>query len=430
MTYIPPLNGKRISIKADSNSSIETGVVTLASGSNVTLGQSGSTITITSSALNPAGDVAAVGTIQMYAGSSAPTGWAICDGSAVSRTTYSALFTAIGTTYGAGDGSTTFNLPDLRARVPVGAGTGTLVLTFSSRSSNVITVTGADNIADNEIQTGTAVAYTSSGTNIGGLATGTYYIVRQSNTSFSLASSQANAIAGTVITLTSDGTGTRTFTITVGTKTLGYSGGEERHSLVVNETPSHTHTQNSHNHTQDAHNHGSATGAAFVLAGGAGNIQNGSFYGFNFAQTLTGTTTATNQAATATNQNTGGSADHNNLQPYVVINYIIKLLSSAVGTGSNSSVVSIATKTSNYSLSTSDMTILADATSGNVTLTLPSASSTSGQVFYIKRIDSSANTVTISRSGSDTIDGMTSFTLDQQYTVSGLVSNGSAWYIL
>lgn len=52
-------------------------------------------------------------------------GCLLCDGSAVSRTTYAALFAAIGTTYGAGDGSTTFNVPDLRGRVPLGAGTGT-----------------------------------------------------------------------------------------------------------------------------------------------------------------------------------------------------------------------------------------------------------------------------------------------------------------
>jgi len=55
-----------------------------------------------------------VGSISAYAGSAAPQGWLKCDGSAVSRTTYSTLFGVIGTTYGAGDQSTTFNLPDLR----------------------------------------------------------------------------------------------------------------------------------------------------------------------------------------------------------------------------------------------------------------------------------------------------------------------------
>ncbi len=64
------------------------------------------------------------GIIQMYAGSSSPTNWLLCDGSAVSRTTYSHLFSAIGTNYGVGDGSTTFNLPNLTNRMPIGKGTG------------------------------------------------------------------------------------------------------------------------------------------------------------------------------------------------------------------------------------------------------------------------------------------------------------------
>lgn len=58
--------------------------------------------------------------VMPYAGSSAPTGWLLCDGSAQSRTTYAALFAVVGTTYGSGDGSTTFNLPDLRGRVVAG----------------------------------------------------------------------------------------------------------------------------------------------------------------------------------------------------------------------------------------------------------------------------------------------------------------------
>lgn len=61
-----------------------------------------------------------VGSVLAYAGSSAPVGFLLCDGTAVSRSKYAALFKAISTTYGVGDGSTTFNLPDLRGRVPVG----------------------------------------------------------------------------------------------------------------------------------------------------------------------------------------------------------------------------------------------------------------------------------------------------------------------
>jgi microcystin-dependent protein len=64
------------------------------------------------------------GALMPYAGASAPTGWLLCDGSAVSRTTYAALFSVLSTTYGAGDGSTTFNVPNMAGRIPVGAGTG------------------------------------------------------------------------------------------------------------------------------------------------------------------------------------------------------------------------------------------------------------------------------------------------------------------
>ena len=61
-----------------------------------------------------------IGAVSPYAGSSAPSGWLLCYGQNVSRTTYSALFSAISTTFGSGDGSTTFTLPDLRGRVAAG----------------------------------------------------------------------------------------------------------------------------------------------------------------------------------------------------------------------------------------------------------------------------------------------------------------------
>lgn len=60
------------------------------------------------------------GLIFPYGGASAPSGYLLCYGQAISRTTYADLFTAIGTTYGTGDGSTTFNVPDLRGRVIAG----------------------------------------------------------------------------------------------------------------------------------------------------------------------------------------------------------------------------------------------------------------------------------------------------------------------
>jgi microcystin-dependent protein len=64
--------------------------------------------------------------MQMYAGATAPNSdWLICDGSEVSRTTYATLYAVIGTTFGTGNGSTTFNIPDMRSRMPIGVGTGT-----------------------------------------------------------------------------------------------------------------------------------------------------------------------------------------------------------------------------------------------------------------------------------------------------------------
>lgn len=71
-----------------------------------------------------------VGAGTDYWGTAAPSGWIFADGSAISRTTYANLFTVMGTTHGAGDGSTTFNLPDKRARVSVMKGTHTSVDTL------------------------------------------------------------------------------------------------------------------------------------------------------------------------------------------------------------------------------------------------------------------------------------------------------------
>lgn len=64
------------------------------------------------------------GMIFPYVSDTAPSGFLICDGTAVSRTAYAALYAVIGDNYGAGDGSTTFNLPDLQGRVPVGLSEG------------------------------------------------------------------------------------------------------------------------------------------------------------------------------------------------------------------------------------------------------------------------------------------------------------------
>lgn len=81
-----------------------------------------------------------VGSMVAYGGATAPSGWLLCYGQAVSRTTYALLFAAISTAYGVGDGSTTFNLPDKRGRVSLGKDN------MGGASANRVTATQADNI--------------------------------------------------------------------------------------------------------------------------------------------------------------------------------------------------------------------------------------------------------------------------------------------
>lgn len=90
-----------------------------------------------------------VGLIAPYAGSSAPDGWLLCDGSAVNRTTYASLFSAIGEVYGSGNASTTFNLPDMRGRTPVGRyqGYGDRTTT-SGHLTGTGAITGGDTISE------------------------------------------------------------------------------------------------------------------------------------------------------------------------------------------------------------------------------------------------------------------------------------------
>lgn len=77
----------------------------------------------TSDSLATIGQLIPIGAVIDYAGGTAPSGWLLCYGQAVSRATYAALFAAIDTTFGAGDGSTTFNLPDCRGRLVAGRDT-------------------------------------------------------------------------------------------------------------------------------------------------------------------------------------------------------------------------------------------------------------------------------------------------------------------
>jgi len=122
------------------------GAVTAASlalSTPLAVAQGGTGAISASAALNNLGIPS--GIIFDYAGTSAPSGFLLCDGTAYSRTTYSSLFANIGTTWGAGDGSTTFNVPDLRRRSTIGSG-GTQVAGPS-------TAVGATGGAENQVLT-------------------------------------------------------------------------------------------------------------------------------------------------------------------------------------------------------------------------------------------------------------------------------------
>ncbi len=100
-----------------------------------------------------------VGAMMEFGGPTAPNGWVLCYGQAISRTTYSALFAVLGTTFGAGDGSTTFNVPDRRGRVSVGqdnmGGTAANRVTQAGSGINAINVgaVGGDQILQGHTHT-------------------------------------------------------------------------------------------------------------------------------------------------------------------------------------------------------------------------------------------------------------------------------------
>ena len=141
------------------------------------------------------------GAILPYGAANAPDNYLLCDGTEVSRSEYSTLFSIIGTTYGVGNGSTTFNLPNLQGKVPVG---------FDSTQTEF--------------------------------------------------------------------------------DALGETGGAKTHTLTVDEMPAHTH-------------------AAGVVTGGVGGAPEAN---------ASGSGTSINTGST------GGDGAHNNLQPYITLNYIIK----------------------------------------------------------------------------------------------------------
>jgi microcystin-dependent protein len=140
---------------------------------------------------NPSGE------IKMWATATAPSGYLLCAGAAVSRATYATLFAVIGTTFGAGDGSTTFNLPDFRDRMPIGAGT-TYALNASGGSADAVVVSHTHTATPALTFTGSAMANHSHGLATASSAGGAFQFPTWGNNSMATYTATTNgASAGT-----------------------------------------------------------------------------------------------------------------------------------------------------------------------------------------------------------------------------------------
>jgi microcystin-dependent protein len=118
------------------------------------------------------------------------------------------------------------------------------------------------------------------------------------------------------------GAGTASPAVPGGTAhTIGQKGGEEKHTQTQAELAQHTHIQNSHNHSQQPHSHATLINTGVINARTAGSATYNVDSGGGAATALT---TASNDATTATNQNTGSSTPFNVLNPFLGINFIIK----------------------------------------------------------------------------------------------------------
>lgn len=185
-----------------------------------------------------AGTILPPGLVFPYAGASVPLGWLPCDGAAVSRTVlYAALFAAIGTTWGVGDGSLTFNVPNFNGRTLIGDGTGTVTESVTTSSANGFTV------ASNSTKwlTGMAITFpTLTGFTTSATSGPTYYVVRISSTNIRFATTLALALAASP-DVTISGAGTATILGTFTARTLGQGGGEETHAQAGGEVGQHSH---------------------------------------------------------------------------------------------------------------------------------------------------------------------------------------------
>jgi microcystin-dependent protein len=248
------------------------------------------------------------GALTQFAGATAPSGFLLCEGQSVSTTTYADLFGVIGYTYG-GSGAS-FLVPNLQNKVPVGQAPAISlgVATVSIASPAVIT-DAAHGLSDGQL-----VFLTTTGALPTGIVASTRYYVRNATVNtFNISATQTGAVVNT------SGTQSGTHTLfSADFADRGFTSGSVTHTLTEAQMPSHTHTgttssNGSHDHyVNNIRTTGSGTGA-FAESWGGGSGNRDVRTDAQGAHTHTFTTAAT-----------GGGLAHNNFQPYIVLNYIIK----------------------------------------------------------------------------------------------------------
>ena len=228
---------------------------------------------------SPTGDTIPSGSVTQYLGTSAPTGWLLCDGTAVSRSTYANLFAILGTRYGSGNGSTTFNLPDFRDK-------------FLRGAASTATLSGSTSGADTHTHTGPSHTHTVSAHTHG---SGSHTHSVSAHTHGSGSHTHTFSGSGTGTSGSPSATTTETIQDDVPTRNITFPSTTHTHSTTVSIS--------------------GTTGSASGTTDSGGSGTTGSASG----------TTDSGGSGTTGSDGTGNTSSNSNVPVHFGINYIVKI---------------------------------------------------------------------------------------------------------